>query len=92
MDRAVPSDWTHMVVNYIGPNDGEGIMTYYNGREVECDTTKTARNVSAGDGRIVIGRRWTDKTGNYASVKVDELFFFNQTLTMDEIRSLATAT
>ena len=87
-----PTGWTHIVMNYIGPNNGEGIRTYYNGTEVGNDPTKTALSRSAGDGRIVVGREYTDRDGAYASVMVDELLFFNRHLLSDEITSLATAT
>ena len=34
------TEWTHIVLNYIGPNNGEGINIYCNGTEVDSDTTK----------------------------------------------------
>ena len=30
----VIKEWTHVLVNYIGPSDGEGIRIYYNGTQV----------------------------------------------------------
>ena len=42
-----------------------------------------------GDGRIVIGRRFSELDSNYASVQVDELLFFNQALTFTEINALS---
>ena len=77
-----------MVLNYLGPGDGEGIRIYYDGSEVASDTTKTARSRSAGDGRIVVGRWYIDRDENYASVEIDELIFFNQALTVDNIETL----
>ena len=35
-----PSGWFHIVVNYIGPDEGEGIRIYHNGVEVANATTK----------------------------------------------------
>ena len=98
--------WTHLVLNYIGPNDGAGIKMYINGAEVardttkdthprpagteeESDTTKYGGSYSAGDGRIVVGRYYTNQDRYYASVQVDELLFFNQTLTAAEIEALS---
>ena len=79
------SGWTHVLLNYIGPNNTDGIRVYYNGAEVANDTEKNVSPSSAGDGRIVLGRRYTDKDKDYASVQVDELIFFNQALTNDQV-------
>ena len=87
-----PARWFHIVLNYIGPNDGEGIRIYYNGVKVASDTTKGARSRSAGDGRIVVGRGLTNKDKDYASVQVDELLFFNCQLSSADSSALATAT
>ena len=48
------SGWIHIVVNYIGTNNGQGIILYYNGQEVASDTNKHGGPSSAGDGRIVV--------------------------------------
>ena len=56
---------------------------FINGTEVGNDPGKTALSRSAGDGRIVGGRGWTNKDENYASVQVDELIFFNRHLSSD---------
>ena len=88
------SVWTHVVLNYIGTDDGEGVTMSINGREVASDADKYTFSHSAGDGRIVVGR-WekdTDLDNNYSGVHVDELIFFNQTLTQQEINILAAAT
>ena len=34
-----PTGWTDIVLNYVGPNDGQGIRVYYDGVEVVNDTT-----------------------------------------------------
>ena len=73
-----PSGWTHIVLNYIGPNNGQGIKMFIDGAEVASDTTKDIMfNYPAGDGRIVVGRRFTNRDRDYASIQVDELVFFN---------------
>ena len=82
-----PTGWTHVVLNYLGPHDGQGIRIYYNGTEVARDTTKATRSFSAGDGRIVVGRFNTDRDNNYASLQVDELIFFNQKVSAYELFS-----
>ena len=51
-----PPGWTHIVMNYIGPNNGEGIRIYYNGVEEASVTAKGEGTYLAGDGRIVLGK------------------------------------
>ena len=75
-------------MNYIGPNDGEGVRIYYDGEEVASGTTKSSSSYSAGDGKITVGRYYTNVNTLYASVQVDELVFFNQTLSNDNINLL----
>ena len=74
------------MLNFIGPNDEEGIRIYYNGQEVKRDTTKTSNFHTAGDGRIVVGRYRTDLDRDYASFMVDELIYFNVSLTSDDLQ------
>ena len=83
-----PSGWTHIVLNYLGPNNGQGIRIYYNGTEVASDTTKTSHGFSAGHGRIVVGRYRTNRNDHYGNAQVDELIFFNQALSQDDITML----
>ena len=80
--------WTHFVLNYLGPNDGEGIMIFNDGVNVTSDTTKGGALLSAGDGRIVVGRTYTNRDEEYASVRMDKLLFFNQTLSTTDIIAL----
>ena len=65
------------MLNYIGPDDGQGIRVY--GMEVVNDATGDATR-SAGDGRIVVGRYFTDDDRYYMSMQIDELIFFNKSL------------
>ena len=79
--------WVHAVMNFIGPDEGQGIRIYNDGRIIGSDTTKTDFTNSPSDGRIVIGRVDFDANSLvfYASVEVDELLIFNRTLTEPEI-------
>ena len=81
--------WVHSVLNFLGPNDQEGISIYQNGQHVGNHTTINQSSTNAPDGKIVIGRVFTEINNFYASVQVDELLFFNQTLTEAEIRLLS---
>ena len=83
-----PNGWTHIVMNYVGPNDGEGIRIYYNKAEVASETTKSGGSRPTGDGRIVIGRFYPDKDMRYTSMQIDELIFFNKALSTNDIKLL----
>ena len=83
-----PTGRIHIVLNYIGPNDGEGTVIYYDGAEVTSDTTKIPQSYSPGDARIVVGRFYTNYYQNYGSFMVDELIYFNAALTTDDVSSI----
>ena len=80
--------WTHIVLNYIGPNEFEGIRMFINGQEVEGTATKSGEPNSPGDGRIVVGRSYTDHDYYYGSMQVDEVIYFNKALSRDQISDL----
>ena len=89
IDGRTTSDWVHVVLNYIGPNLGQGIWVYNNGRVIGHDVTKRSNiQYSQGDGEIHIGFLQT-LLPIYASVEVDQLFFFNRSLTDSEITKLS---
>ena len=75
-------------MNYIGPADGQGITVYTDGALQGSDTSKHTHSLQPGDGRVVIGRRYTDRDWDYASVEVDELTLWNRTLTLQEIQAV----
>ena len=81
--------WIHTVLNYIGPNDGQGIRIYHNSIQVASDTTHTSRQWVPGNRKIVVGRFRNGGDVWYSSVLVDELHFFNRVLTEAEIRMLS---
>ena len=82
------SGWTHVVLNYIGPSSGQGIQMFIDGQEVASVTTKMSRSGSgAADGRVVVGKLFSVGE-HYASLEIDELIFFNQTLNLDQIKAL----
>ena len=58
------------------------------------DTTKHTRSdlLPPGDGKIVVGKWYTNLDLDYAAVQVDELIFFNHSLILGEINAVATAT
>ena len=86
------SGWFHLLLNYIGPNNGQGIRIYYDGVEVGSADTKKRKTSTGGNGRIAIGRLYYDLDDVYDSVQVDELLFFNEALTEAEIKLLSKCT
>ena len=80
-----PSGWTHIVLNFIGPDNGQGIRIYYDGEQTGSDNTKNVHAFQSGDSRVVVGRQFIDEDDHYASVDVDELILFNQALTDQNI-------
>ena len=84
----LPSGWTHIVLNYIGSGTGEGIRVFYNGQQVASDTTSWGYIRHAPNGKIVIGRVYTDHNVYYSSVHIDDLALFNRALNSTEISAL----
>ena len=81
-----PSGWTHVVLNYIGPNDEEGIKIYYNGIQTAYDKIKEVDTYEPGNGQVVLGRQFIDKDSLYTVADVDELLFFNEALSDQNIQ------
>ena len=73
-----------------GGTYSKGITVFYDGKEVASSTMEDARFgiPPAGDGRIVVGRYYTDTDERYSSVQVDELLFFNQALSPADVIAL----
>ena len=86
------SNWTHIVLNFIGPEEGQGIRFYVDGVQAKSSTSKTARIYPPGDGRVVVGRLFSDRDFNYGGVSIDELLFFNQILEEFSIQRLISYT
>ena len=81
-------------MNYIGPNDGQGIRVYSNRLDVVSETTRVGGSYSTGDSRVVVGRISTDISENgyrYRSMQLDELVFFNKALSTTEITAMYNA-
>ena len=80
--------WVHAVLNYIGPNEDQGIKIYHNGEHI-ANGTKTFQQRSRVNGRIIIGKVAYMLSTHYASLLVDSLLFFNRALTEEEITMLS---
>ena len=88
LQTTVPSGWFHVVYNYIGPNNGEGVTIYHDGVEEIRQGNRSPHVYPAGSGKIVIGRTHPSRDQKYASLMMDELMFFNRKLTVSEIQIL----
>ena len=82
------SGWTHFALNYIGPNNGEGIELFRDGAEAVNCTTRTPGNRSTPNGRIVVGRYYTDGNYWYPSLHIDELFLFSHVLNSKDVQHM----
>ena len=76
------------MLNYIGSGSGEGIRVFYNGQQVASDTTSWGYIRHAPNGKIVIGRVYTDHSVYYSSIQIDHLALFNRALNSTEISAL----
>ena len=78
MDGEFSTEWFHIAVNYINPNDAEELRVYKDGADETGDAkVESGYSHPIADGRIVVGRFWTDSDNGgtaYSSVWVDELF------------------
>ena len=84
-----PAGWFHIVLNINGTSTEQAIRIYHDGTKAGQDTELEEDTQKEGNGRIVIGRRFSDLDDKYASVAVDELLFFNEALSEEEIVMLA---
>ena len=80
--------WFHLVVVYLGPNNVQGLVVYVNGTKEVTDTIMYRVANHPGNGKLIIGRRYTDWDHNYTSVAVDELTLWNRALSAQEIENL----
>ena len=85
MRLSKPTGWTYLIFNYFGPSDEEGMQVYRDGAEETIGQRREDQS-PAGDGRVVIGRMFPNQDKNYATMQIDELIFFNQLLTPEEIQ------
>ena len=76
------------MLNFIGPNVGEGIEAFKDGVLRARHRSGHSSTYTDGDGRVVVGRRYVSSSQNYAHVEVDEFIFFNQALLEEEVREL----
>ena len=76
-----PTGWTHIVLNY----DGQGITIYHDGGHEVGVSYKKPLTYPPSDRRVFVGRRFTYLDQAYAGIDMDELLFFNEKLSNQEI-------
>ena len=77
------------MLNYIGPDAGEGIELYVNGTLSVGTSVKQEGQHLQEESRVVVGKVFTNNNNNYfTSVDVDELFFFNEILSSQDVTNL----
>ena len=86
--RYPDKEWFHLIINYHGPSGG--ICIYHGNENKGCSSGEYSGSYSTGDGHVVLGRYFTDTDDAqyYASGSVDELMFFNATLSDSDIEAL----
>ena len=84
----VMNQWIHLVLNFIGPDSGEGIQAFKDGALISSNQNGANASQTVGPGKVVIGRKYVNVDGYYSQVEVDELIFFNKALTEQEVMEL----
>ena len=51
----ISDNWRHVVLNYMGPGNGQGIRIYKDGVQIGSDVTVSAGTSSQRRGRVVVG-------------------------------------
>ena len=76
-------------MNFIGPNIGQGLQAFRDGTLHQGQPSGSLTgDETTGDGRVVVVRRYTNANGDYAHVEVDELIFFKQALSTEQVEQL----
>ena len=88
----VATNWVHVVLNFIGPSNGQGFRVFHDGVEVIGNINASQfipQNSTISSSKFFIGKLYYNMDQDYSSVQVDELFLHNQALTEAEITSLS---
>ena len=88
-----PRGWTHLALVYhVIPSNGNNRLasfaTYVNGLVAQNDDTKFRQDTAFGDGRIVLGRAYSEVDDFYTSMTIDELVFYNDVILPADIFQL----
>ena len=88
------NEWFHSEINFIGPNIGQGYILYVDGMMHRTSGSSQFTPGVINNGRIAVGRLFIENNqyNAYTSFAMDELLFFNRTLTETEISMFAQTT
>ena len=82
-----PGDWFHLTWVYHGPS--LGTIVYHDGVKIANGSSIHPKdNITTGDGRVVVGRYYTEKNSLYRSVQLDELVLWNRELSDEEVETV----
>ena len=84
--------WYHYVLNYLGPAPiTGGIQVLIDGAEAGRFNTRNFINgmpYTLGPGRAALGKKYIEYNNWYNSMDIDELYFYNTALSVDQVQSL----
>ena len=92
--------WFHIVLNFFGFNDTQGITVYHDGVQLNktAERNSFSGNFYVSDRRIILGRiadeltcptcPTSDPYLYYSSISIDELLFYNHILTDQQIMKM----
>ena len=91
-ERPAVGTWYHYVLNYLGPDKTTGgIQVFINGAEAgRVDNGHRLQRMPfpLGTGRAVLGRKKIDHDNWYNSMDIDELYFYNTALSVEQVQAL----
>ena len=79
--------WYHFAIVVPVSPSNEKLILYQDGENI-FQKEFSVGTKSPGSGDLVIGRRYTNKDGFYVNTDIDELVFWNLTLSGEEIKSI----
>ena len=80
-------NWTHVTVNYIGPDEGQGINVYLNGVLDLPEANFRPFNYQPTTRNVVVGKCYNGQDATY-SLDVDELMFFEEVLSQSDVEKI----
>ena len=85
-------EWTHLALVYhviaVPSMRLSLFVLYVNGELALRDTTKKPQDSEPSDGRIVLGRPYSEVDDYYTSMEVEDLVFYNSATDPEEIKTL----
>lgn len=80
------TDWNHLAFTFAA-NQADGLKLFVNGVEVDSVSTMGVDSINATATRAILGRASTGATTNYLDGALDEVVFFDSTLSAADIQA-----